>query len=103
MAAFFLYDLLEVLDETKLAEYREKVFPNVEHFGGKYRVVGGEQQALEGDWKFSFPVVIEFENASAVMKWYESPEYSELKKLRLEAARGNGILIDGDVNPFNNA
>ena len=100
MSAFFLYDLVEVLDEAKMSEYREKVFANVEKFGGTYRVVGGEQHPLEGDWTMSFPVVIEFENKQAALTWYESAEYSPLKQLRLEAARGNGLLIDGDVNPF---
>jgi uncharacterized protein (DUF1330 family) len=102
MAAFFLYDLIEVVDEAKMAEYRAKVFSNVESFGGKYRIVGGAQHVLEGDWNLSFPVVIEFENKQAALNWYESPEYAELKRLRLEAARGNGILIDGDVNPLSN-
>jgi uncharacterized protein (DUF1330 family) len=100
MAAFFLFDLLEVVDEPKMAEYRERVFENVEHFGGTYRVVGGEQHMLEGDWKLNFPVVIEFDNREAALNWYESSEYAPLKKLRLEAARGNGVLIDGDVYPL---
>ena len=100
MSAFFLYDLIEVIDEAKMAEYREKVFANVEKFGGEYRVVGGQQLALEGDWTMSFPVVIEFENKQAAMTWYESSEYAPLKRLRLEAARGNGVLLDGDVNPL---
>ena len=102
MAAFFVYDLLEVIDDAKMAEYREKVFANVERFGGTYRVVGGEQQALEGDWTLNFPVVIEFENKQKALNWYESAEYAVIKKLRLEGARGNGILIDGDVNPLKN-
>jgi uncharacterized protein (DUF1330 family) len=102
MSTFFLYDLVEVIDETKMAEYREKVFANVEHFGGKYRVVGGEQQSLEGDWKLNFPVVIEFADKQSALDWYNSPEYAVLKKLRLEGARGNSLLIDGDVSPLNN-
>ena len=100
MAAFFLFDLLEVVDDAKMSEYREKVFENVEHFGGTYRVVGGEQQTLEGDWKLNFPVVIEFDNREAALNWYQSEEYAPLKQLRLEAARGNGVLIDGDVYPL---
>lgn len=102
MSAFFLYDMDEVIDEAKMAEYREKVFANVEQFGGKYRIVGGEQHPLEGDWKLSFPVMIEFSDKRSALNWYNSPEYSILKKLRLEAARGKGILIDGDVTPNGN-
>ena len=102
MAAFFLFDLLEVTDETKMNEYREKVFANVSDFGGTYRVVGGEQLPLEGDRQLAFPVLIEFENKTAALRWYESDEYAPLKALRFAAARGNGVLIDGDVNPLAN-
>ncbi len=100
MSAYFLFDLKEVIDEAKMAEYREKVFSVVERFGGKYRVIGGEQYVLEGDWRADFPVIIEFENLEKARAWYDAPEYQDLKALRLEATRGNGILIDGDINPL---
>ena len=102
MPAYFLFDLLEVTDESKMNEYREKVFTNVTDFGGTYRVIGGEQTQLEGQLGLSFPVLIEFENKKAALNWYESDSYAPLKALRLEAARGNGVLIDGDVNPLAN-
>lgn len=99
MSAFFLYDLLEINDNEKMSEYREKVRPNVEQFGGTYRTIGGEQHLLEGEWRLNFPVIIEFENKEKALRWYNSPEYAPLKALRLAAANGNGVLIDGDVWP----
>jgi uncharacterized protein (DUF1330 family) len=101
MPAYFLYDLLEVTDDAKFNEYREKVFTNVEQFGGIYRTVGGDQHVLEGEWKLNFPVIIEFDDKEKAMRWYNSPEYAPLKALRLAASKGNGILIDGDVRPAN--
>ena len=101
MPAYFLYDLLEVIDEAKMNEYREKVRPNVEQFGGTYRVIGGEQEPLEGEWKLNFPVLIEFESKEKALGWYNSPEYAPLRALRLAAAKGNGVLVDGDVWPLN--
>lgn len=98
MSAFFFIDVHEITDEAKMAEYREKVFPVVEQFGGKYRVIGGEQHVLEGDWKATFPVLIEFENVEHARRWYDAPEYRELKEMRLAATRGSMVLIDGDVN-----
>ena len=98
MSAYFFFDVKEITDEAKMAEYRQKVFPVVEQFGGKYRVVGGEQYVLEGDWQATFPVIIEFENVEKARRWYDSPEYRDLKALRLEATKGNMVLIDGDVN-----
>jgi uncharacterized protein (DUF1330 family) len=91
MSAYFLYDLLEVTDDARMNEYREKVGPNVEQFGGTYRVIGGEQKPLEGDWKLNFPVLIEFESKDAALRWYDSPEYAPLKALRLTAAKQRRI------------
>ena len=59
----------------------------MEQFGGKYRVIGGEQHVLEGDWKATFPVIIEFENVELARRWYDAPEYSELKAMRLAATK----------------
>jgi uncharacterized protein (DUF1330 family) len=98
MSAYFLIDVQEIIDEAKMAEYRQRVFPVVEEFGGKYRVIGGEQHVLEGDWKAVFPVIIEFENVELARRWYDAPEYKELKAMRLAATKGNTVLIDGAVN-----
>ena len=81
-----------------MAEYRQRVFTVVEQFGGKYRVIGGDQHVLEGDWKATFPVIIEFDNIESARRWYDAPEYSELKAMRLAATKGNTVLIDGAVN-----
>jgi uncharacterized protein (DUF1330 family) len=101
MPAYFLFDVREINDEPKMAEYRSKVFSVVERFGGKYRVVGGSQQSLEGDLKFSFPVLIEFDTFEKARQWYDAPEYQELKALRLAATKGDMVLIDGGVNALN--
>lgn len=97
MSAFFFFDVKEITNPEKMNEYREAVFATVERYEGTYRVVGGEQQPLEGDWRPTFPVIIEFENVEKARRWYDSPEYEPLKKLRLSATKGSGVLIDGDV------
>jgi uncharacterized protein (DUF1330 family) len=68
MSAYFLIDVQEITDDALMAEYRRRVFPVVEQFGGKYRVIGGEQYVLEGDWKATFPVIIEFETLEAARR-----------------------------------
>lgn len=100
MSAYFLCDVHEIVDEAKMAEYREKVFSVVESFGGKYRIVGGEQFLLEGDTQPTFPVLIEFEDVEKARTWYDAPEYQELKAMRLAAMKGTMVLIDGAVNPL---
>ena len=56
---------------------------------------GGQVQALEGDWKPKRIVVTEFPNIEQARRWYDSEEYRALKALRLRAARGSVVLVEG--------
>ena len=95
MSAFFLFDNVEVHDPDKLAEYAEKVAPVVARYGGKYRIVGGNTRVLEGQWKPTYPVLIEFETLEQAEAWYGSDDYEPLKRLRRSAAVNTGVLIEG--------
>lgn len=95
MSAYFFLDVLEITDEETMAEYRSRVFAIVEKYGGRYLIVGGDQQPLEGQSQLTFPVLIEFDNLEAANRWYDSDDYRELKKMRLAATRGNAFLIGG--------
>ena len=60
MAAYFLVDVLAIKDAAKMDEYRAQVAPVVEKFGGRYVVIGGPFQVVEGSYQPTFPVMIEF-------------------------------------------
>jgi uncharacterized protein (DUF1330 family) len=55
MTAYCFFDVQEVTDPEALNEYRSKVCTTVEHHGGRYVLVGGELEAVEGDWRPTFP------------------------------------------------
>jgi len=95
MAAYCLFDNLEVIDAAKLEEYKARVAPLVERYGGRYVVVGGRVDLVEGEWRPSFPVMIEFPSLERAHRWYSSHEYAELKALRLAAVRSNAVFIEG--------
>ena len=95
MAAYALFDNLEVLDPDALADYKERARRVVERFGGRYLVIGGPAERVEGSWQPVFPVMIEFPDPDAARRWYDSAEYAELKAIRLAAVRSNGVLIAG--------
>ena len=95
MAGYCLFDNLEVLDAGKLEEYKSKVFPMVERYGGRYVVLGGQVNVMEGQWRPTFPVMIEFPSLDRAHEWYASDEYRELKALRLSAVRSNAVFIEG--------
>jgi uncharacterized protein (DUF1330 family) len=63
--------------------------------GGRFLVRGGELAVLEGDWKPTRLVVLEFEDLDAVKRWYDSPEYQGAKKLREGAANLRMVAVQG--------
>ena len=95
MAAYCFFDFLEVTNPEKLQRYREGVLATVERYGGRFLTVGGKCDIVEGQWKPNFPVILEFPSLEQAHRWYDSEEYSELKALRLEAVKGNGVFIEG--------
>ena len=95
MSAYCFFDNLEVTDAAKLEEYKNRVAPVVEKYGGRYIVLGGKMDVVEGDWQPVFPVIIEFSSLEQAHRWYASDEYRELKALRLSAVRSNAVFIEG--------
>ena len=95
MPAYLFVNIHQVVDEPKMEEYRKGVFATVAQYGGKYLVIGGSTDLLEGNWRPTFPVVIEFPSMKQARAWYDSPEYKPLLKLRLEATRGDAIFVEG--------
>ena len=95
MSAYCFFDNLEVTDAAKLEEYKNRVAPVVEKYAGRYIVLGGKMDVVEGDWQPVFPVIIEFPSLEQAHRWYDSDEYRELKALRLSAVRSNAVFIEG--------
>lgn len=95
MAAYCLFDNLEVFDGEKLAAYKAKVLPLVERYGGRYVVLGGDVDVMEGQWRPTFPVMIEFPTLDRAREWYASDEYRDLKALRLSAVKSSAVFMEG--------
>ena len=95
MSAYCFFDIQAVTDQQKLAKYREGVFATVEQFGGRYLVLGGKTEIVEGSWRPVTPVIIEFASLEQAHKWYDSADCAPLLKLRLEATRGTAVFIEG--------
>jgi uncharacterized protein (DUF1330 family) len=50
---------------------------------------------LEGEWQPNRIVVLEFPDADAARRFYDSPEYRAARALRAGAAAMNVIVVDG--------
>lgn len=94
MAAYVIAEI-EVTDPSKYEEYRRQVLATIEKHGGRFLVRGGNAEGLEGGWKPGRLVVLEFPSLDQAQKWYRSPEYAPLIKLRQAASRGRLCIVQG--------
>jgi uncharacterized protein (DUF1330 family) len=94
MAAYVIGDI-EVTDPAIYEEYRKQVPATVEKYGGRFAARGGKVEPLEGGWAPKRAVLLEFPSFEQALKWYRSPEYAPLIKLRQKASRGKLFLVEG--------
>jgi len=94
MSAYIIAEV-KVHDSRVYEEYRARVKPTIEKYGGRFLVRGGETELLEGDWNAARIVVLEFPSADDARDWWASPEYAEPKALRQRAAVTRMILAQG--------
>lgn len=95
MPAYCYFDILSIKDELSMQEYREKVLDTVDRFDGKYIVIGGPFEMLEGEYSPTFPVMIQFPTMDKAKSWYHSPYYEPLKQKRLGAVISNAVFFQG--------
>ncbi len=97
MAAYVIYNQLEVTDQVAFDEYRSKVRSVLADFGAQVLAADSEPKVLEGEWTGTRYVVIEFPDMDAIERWHDSDEYKPLLEMRLGATRGNIIAVNGGV------
>ena len=95
MAAYVIYNLLEVTDADAHAAYRSKVRPVMANYGARVLASDTDAQVLEGEWSGVRNVIIEFPDMDAVERWHKSDDYKPLLDMRLGAARGNLVALNG--------
>ncbi len=94
MTAFVIIDI-EVHDPAGYEEYKKLSPAAIALYGGKYIARGGKTETLEGDWSPSRLVILQFETSEQAKAWLNSPEYSEIKKMRHATTRSNMIVTEG--------
>lgn len=95
MKGYCLFDNVQVHDLQTLELYKKKAAPLVQKYDGKYIILGGPFAVVEGSWRPTFLVMIEFPTYEKATEWYHSDEYKEVKALRLSAVESNGIIVGG--------
>jgi uncharacterized protein (DUF1330 family) len=94
MAAYLIADI-DIIDPGAYEEYRQKVPATIAKYGGRYIARGGKVEPLEGGWSPRRIAMLEFPSLEQALKWYRSPEYQPLIRVRQKASRGKLLLVEG--------
>ena len=94
MSAYFVahIGITDFAEYEKYLEHCDEVFAC---YGGEYLAVDDNPVVLEGDWAYTKTVLIRFPNEVEFRRWYESPDYQDILKYRLQAAKCDTVLIKG--------
>ncbi|WP_432664183.1 DUF1330 domain-containing protein [Wukongibacter baidiensis] len=94
MSAYFVAQI-RIEDEVEYQKYLDQCDTVFKNYKGKYLVVENQPTVLEGEWKYSRMIIIEFESEDALRDWYESDEYQEILKFRLNASKCDTVIVKG--------
>lgn len=94
MSAYFVAQI-RIEDETEYQKYLDRCGDVFKKYRGKYLVVESQPIVLEGEWNYSRMIIIEFENEDYLRDWYESDEYQEILKFRINASKCDTVIVKG--------
>ncbi|ADD41997.1 DUF1330 domain-containing protein [Stackebrandtia nassauensis] len=89
--SYYLIGMTNTANPAAMKDYVERVRPMVENHGGQFVLEAAIEQVMEGAFPATNGVVMRFDSAEAAQRWYSSPEYIELKKVRTD--NGESILV----------
>jgi uncharacterized protein (DUF1330 family) len=94
MTAYVIVET-DVTDPEQYEQYKAASPAAIAAGGGRFLVRGGELAVLEGDWRPSRIVLLEFDDIEAAKRCYDSEIYQEARKLREGAAGFHAIAVQG--------
>jgi len=94
MPAYVIADI--TIDDVEAYKGYQALTPaTIEKYGGRFKVRGGNSEVKEGEWRPGRIVVLEFDDMESLKRWYDSPEYTEARAIRLKAATGSMLFVEG--------
>lgn len=82
-------------DPIKFRDYTAQVPALIQRFGGRYIVLGGEQEAIESAQPPFRTVISEWPDRATALAFWHSPEYTAAKVLREGTGHFTVSLVDG--------
>jgi uncharacterized protein (DUF1330 family) len=94
MASYVIVDV-DTSDPERYEEYKRMAQETVAQFGGRYIVRGGKMAIVEGEWRPTRIVVLEFGSFEKAVEWWSSQEYAPAKALRQSLSKTDIVIVDG--------
>jgi len=84
----------DIKDQATFQAYMEAAGPLAPKYGGKVIVFNLKAPAVEGKPR-SVMAIAEFPSLADAQRFYNSPEYTAAKKLRMAATEGTVVITEG--------
>lgn len=91
MRSFFVANI-RITNPDIYVRYLEQCDEVFAKFKGKYLVVDENAEVLEGRWNYTKLVIIEFPDKQELKNWYESKEYQDILKYRMDGAECDTVI-----------
>ena len=94
MPAYFVVEL-ETTNQAGMEPYRAAVSATLAQYDGRFLARGGATELIEGGPEPKRIVILEFTDAAAIKRWYNSPEYQKILPGRLANSTCRAFIVDG--------
>jgi uncharacterized protein (DUF1330 family) len=94
MPAYFVVEL-DITNRAGMEPYGAAVPATIAQYGGRYLARGGTIELIEGGPEPKRVVILEFPDAAALKRWYNSPEYQKILPGRLANSTCRGFIVEG--------
>src|SRR6266849_4504791 len=94
MPAYFVVEL-EISNMEAMEPYRAAVPATLAQYGGRFVTRGGATELIEGGPEPKRIVILEFADAAAIKRWYNSPEYQKILPIRLANSTSRAFIVGG--------
>jgi uncharacterized protein (DUF1330 family) len=93
--SYYFIAQIRIKDDIEYQKYIDKSGDIFKKYKGEYLSIDNSPMILEGDWNYTRTVLIKFNSIGDFNEWYNSAEYQNMLKHRLNAADCDTILVKG--------
>jgi uncharacterized protein (DUF1330 family) len=91
--AVYIIAQINIQDRGEYQKYLDGYDGIFEKYKGMVMTVDEDPVILEGEWPWQRTVLMRFPDEKEARRWFDSDEYTELKKHRLNASEGNIVMV----------